>query len=140
MHYSTLVLLELSYLQIASAAVISQRSILQGWSLQASTCPSGSQSCNDGGCCPSGLYCFSAKTAEVASCCTSICVGAVEGSPKCADSSWSLWQGLQGNDFCCQVGLVGVYQSTGTVAGTCVSSGQAGSATTARLVCRPETR
>jgi hypothetical protein len=58
----------------------------------------------------------------------------VEGAPKCADSSWSLWQGLKGNNFCCQVGQVGVYQSTGTIAGSCVASGQAGAATTARLV------
>lgn len=66
----------------------------------------------------------------------SACVGAIDGAPKCADSSWSLWQGFQGNGFCCQVGLVGVYQSSGNVAGTCVASGQAGTATTARLVGR----
>ncbi|KAJ5137788.1 hypothetical protein N7526_004021 [Penicillium atrosanguineum] len=40
---------------------------------------------------------------------------------------------LRGNDFCCQVGLIGVYQSSGKVAGTCVASGQAGTATAARL-------
>lgn len=64
----------------------------------------------------------------------SACVGAIEGGPRCADSSWSLWRGFQGNDFCCQVGLIGIYQSSGKVAGTCVASGQAGTATTAQLV------
>src|SRR3954453_7537574 len=71
MHYSTLLLLGLYHPLVSSAAAISQRSIAQGWSLQASTCPSGSQSCGAGACCPSSLHCFSAKTAEVASCCTS---------------------------------------------------------------------
>ncbi|KAF3391246.1 Glucan endo-1,3-alpha-glucosidase agn1 [Penicillium rolfsii] len=62
------------------------------------------------------------------------CVGAIDGAPKCADSSWSLWQGFQGNGFCCPVGLVGIYQSSKNVAGTCVASGQVGTATAARLM------
>lgn len=149
-------LLGLSCPFFSSAAVITQRSLAQGWSLQSNTCPSGTTSCQAGACCPSGFYCFAAQTDEAASCCSSstnfrvgvpvlfcdsnipnidtACVGAIEGSPKCADSSWSLWQGFQGNDFCCQVGLVGVYQSTGNVAGSCVASSQVGTATTARLV------
>lgn len=64
----------------------------------------------------------------------SVCVGAIDGAPKCADSSWSLWKGFQGNGFCCQVGLVGIYQSSGNAAGTCVASDQVGTATTAQLV------
>lgn len=71
---------------------------------------------------------------DLASFLDSACVGAIEGGPRCADSSWSLWRGFQGNDFCCQVGLIGIYQSSGKVAGTCVASGQAGTATTAQLV------
>ena len=67
----------------------------------------------------------------------SVCVGAVEGGSKCADSSWSLWKGFQGNGFCCQVGLVGVYSSSGNVAGTCVASASVGSSTTAVLVSLP---
>jgi glucan endo-1,3-alpha-glucosidase len=56
---------------LSFAAVIHQRSVAQGWSLQSSTCPSGTNSCGAGSCCPSGLYCFAAQADEVASCCTS---------------------------------------------------------------------
>ncbi|KAI1325243.1 glycoside hydrolase family 71 protein [Xylariaceae sp. FL0255] len=116
---------------------VSRRSVQQGWSLQSSSCLSGSSACSSGGaCCPSSLFCIAAANDEVAACCTSnsACRGSIEGQPGCADTSWSLWQGFQGNDFCCQVGLVGVYSSSGNVAGTCVASGAAGTATTARLV------
>lgn len=37
-----------------------------------------------------------------------------------------MWKGFQGNDFCCQVGLLGAYSSGGNVAGTCASSVPAG--------------
>jgi hypothetical protein len=70
MHSSYLWLLGLCPI-FGSAAVISQRSAVQGWSLQSSTCPSGSKSCGGGACCPSSLYCFAAQTDEVASCCSS---------------------------------------------------------------------
>ncbi|OKL58258.1 hypothetical protein UA08_06459 [Talaromyces atroroseus] len=123
---------------LASASAIRQqrRSVQQGWSLQSSSCPSGTDSCGGGGCCPSSLYCFAALNDEVASCCASdsVCVGAIEGSVNCADSSWSLWKGFQGNGFCCEVGLVGVYDSSGSVAGTCVASESVGSSTTAVLM------
>lgn len=56
---------------LSAAAVISQRSVAQGWSLQSATCPSGTNSCGEGGCCPSNLHCFAAQTDEVASCCSS---------------------------------------------------------------------
>ena len=64
----------------------------------------------------------------------SACRGSIEGNPICADSSWSLWKGFQGNGFCCQVGLVGVYNSANTVAGTCVASGATSGYTSAVLV------
>lgn len=79
---------------LSAAAVISQRSVSQGRSLQSGT----------------------------------------DGAPKCADPSLSLWQDPQGNNFCCEVGLVGVYESSGDAVGTCVASDQAGTATPARLV------
>jgi hypothetical protein len=63
------------------------------------------------------------------------CRGSVESSGRCADSSWSLWQGLNGNDFCCEVGLVGIYDYHNPVAGTCVPSAATGSATPAAIVC-----
>ena len=143
---------------LGSAATILQRSVSQGWSLQSTTCPSGTNSCGGGACCPSSMHCFAAQTDEVASCCStsevfvsgnsigghsadslpsnldSVCVGAIESAPKCADSAWSLWQGLQGNTFCCEVGMIGVYDSSGKVAGTCVSSGAVGTLTSASIV------
>lgn len=97
MLYFTLLLMGLYHPLLASAAVISQRTVVQGWSLQASTCLSGSQSCGAGACCPSSLYCFSAKTAEVASCCTS----SKNLSSKLIDSlglSWRSGNGMPG--FC----------------------------------------
>lgn len=134
---------------------VDRRNILQGWSLQAITCPGGSSSCGAGSCCPSALYCASAANDEVAACCTtctsptrlilyiiwhcftaSNCRGAVEGFPTCADLSWSLWKGLQGNGFCCQVGYIGSYEYHTPVAGTCVTSLPAG-ATPAVLVHFP---
>ncbi|KAJ2959214.1 hypothetical protein NQZ79_g5296 [Umbelopsis isabellina] len=138
MVHSRILLLALYGPLLSYAAVVrlQKRSVQQGWSLQTSSCPSGTNSCGGGACCPTSLHCYAAQTDEAASCCTtaSNCVGAIEGAPKCADSSWSLWQGFQGNDFCCQVGLIGVYDSTKTVAGTCVSSGQVGTLTSARLM------
>jgi glucan endo-1,3-alpha-glucosidase len=136
---------------------IQRRAIRQGWSLQASTCPSGDTSCGNGACCPSSLFCISAASDEVDACCTtnSACRGSIEGNPICADSSWSLWKGFQGserlfpncifdqetnknysNGFCCQVGLVGVYNSQSSVAGTCVASTATSGYTTAVLVSR----
>ena len=64
----------------------------------------------------------------------SACRGSIEGNPVCADSSWSLWKGFQGNGFCCQVGLNGVYNSGNTVAGTCVSGAPPAGYTTAVIV------
>jgi len=64
----------------------------------------------------------------------SACRGSIEGNPVCADSSWSLWKGFQGNGFCCQVGLNGVYNSGSTVAGTCVSGAPPSGYTTAVIV------
>jgi len=105
---------------------IEARTVLQGWSLQASTCPAGSQSCGSGSCCPSSLTCGPAANDIVIPCCTSgDCRGAVEGSPNCADSSWSLFKGLNGNGFCCLPGMVGIYDFHNNVAGTCVSSAAA---------------
>lgn len=55
----------------ASAIRHERRSVQQGWSLQSSSCPSGTNSCGGGACCPSSLYCFAAQNDEVASCCAS---------------------------------------------------------------------
>jgi hypothetical protein len=77
---------------------IDKRTINQGWSLQASICPSEDTSCGNGACCPSSLFCIAAANDEVDACCTtnSACRGSIEGYPVCADSSWSLWKGFQG--------------------------------------------
>lgn len=139
---------------IAQPVSIERRSIQMGWSLQASTCPSGASSCGNGACCPSTLFCIANANDEVDACSTtsesyffalyflihvypiidSACRGSVEGNPACADSSWSLWKGFQGNGFCCQVGLNGVYNSGNTVAGTCVSGAPPAGYTTAVIV------
>ena len=130
-----------------------ERSVQQGWSLQAASGPAGTTSCGGGSYCPSSLHCNPAANDEVAACCptgelysdwhsllitkcyvAADCRGSVESGGACADSSWSLWQGLNGNDFCCQVGLVGIYDYHNPVAGTCVSSAAAASATSAALV------
>jgi hypothetical protein len=55
---------------IAQQASIERRSIQLGWSLQASTCPSGSTSCGGGACCPSSLFCIANANDEVDACCT----------------------------------------------------------------------
>jgi glucan endo-1,3-alpha-glucosidase len=143
---------------IAQPASIERRSIQLGWSLQASTCPSGATSCGNGACCPSSLYCIANANDEVDACCTtskschsqwcfvihvdpstdSACRGSIEGDPVCADSSWSLWKGFQGNGFCCQVGLNGVYDSANSVAGTCVSGAPPAGYTTAVIVSSSE--
>ncbi|KAL1980826.1 hypothetical protein VTN96DRAFT_3521 [Rasamsonia emersonii] len=115
---------------------VEKRAISQGWSLQSSVCPSDTVSCGNGGCCPSTLYCNPAATDQVSACCltASDCRGEVENAPTCADSSWSLWQGLNGNDFCCETNLVGVYNADSQVAGSCVASTSTASATPARLM------
>ena len=61
------------------------------------------------------------------------CRGDVEGSPKCADSSWDLYSGYMGNGFCCEGGMVGAYDTSKSVAGTCVAAGDVGSLQTAVL-------
>lgn len=139
----------------AAVKSIEKRTIVQGWSLQSSTCPSGDTSCGNSACCPSSLFCIAAANDEVDACCTtnSACRGSIEGNPVCADSSWSLWKGFQGsenssynsssltkmlnslsNGFCCQVGLVGVYNSQNSVAGACVASTATAGYTTAVIV------
>ena len=55
---------------IAQPASAERRSIQLGWSLQASTCPSGSTSCGGGACCPSSLFCIANANDEVDACCT----------------------------------------------------------------------
>lgn len=139
---------------IAQPALIGRHSIQLGWSLQASTCPSGAISCGNGACCPSSLFCIANANDEVDACCTtskshrfplcfvihvdpsidSACRGSIEGKPVCADSSWSLWKGFQGNGFCCQVGLNGAYTFGNTIAGTCVSGAPPAGYTTAVIV------
>ncbi|KAL7821817.1 glycoside hydrolase family 71 protein [Trichoderma gracile] len=103
----------------------------QGWSLQSSTCPSGTKSCGNGSCCPSTSYCQATGNGEVTACCptTSNCRGSVEGAPTCASPAWSLWRGSYGNGFCCEVGLTGAFVNGGSVAGICVSSVPSGYST-----------
>ncbi|KAL6876971.1 glycoside hydrolase family 71 protein [Trichoderma novae-zelandiae] len=103
----------------------------QGWSLQSSTCPSGTQSCGNGSCCPSTSYCQATGNGEVTACCptTSNCRGSVEGAPSCASPAWSLWTGSFGNGFCCEVGLTGAFVNGGSVAGICVPSVPSGYST-----------
>jgi glucan endo-1,3-alpha-glucosidase len=118
----------------APLGVLEARAVQQGWSLQASSAPAGTTSCGSGSFCPSSLKCNPAATAEVAACCTSgDCRGSVEGAPTCADDSWSLWKGYNGNGFCCTSDQVGSYDSTKPIAGTCGSSVAAG-ATSAQIV------
>lgn len=62
------------------------------------------------------------------------CRGSVESAGTCADTTWSLYQGVNGNDFCCEVGKIGIVDYSSSVAGSCVDSGSAASATTAVLV------
>ena len=130
---------------LVSALAIQPRSIFQGWSLQSSTCPTGSDSCGatSGACCPSSLHCGAAANDQVAPCCTANdgnCAGAVENAPICADSSWNLFRGFMGNDFCCQPGQMGVFGSDGAVAGVCISSTDSlpFATTTASLVSSPK--
>ncbi|TGO33228.1 hypothetical protein BHYA_0259g00100 [Botrytis hyacinthi] len=132
MHLSVLTIL-------ASSSLISARHLplhslqsvrnagLSGWSVQASTCPTGSTSCGDtaaGACCPSGMFCATPANSEVAACCpfAGECRSVIEASPKCADASWNLWDGLDGNAFCCEVGLLGAYDHISHRAGTCVET------------------
>jgi hypothetical protein len=75
--------------------------------------------------------CFAAQVDNIID---SACRGSIEGDPVCADSSWSLWKGFQGNGFCCEVGLKGVYDSANSVAGTCVSGSPPAGYTTAVIV------
>ncbi|KAL6837268.1 glycoside hydrolase family 71 protein [Trichoderma camerunense] len=93
----------------------------QGWSLQSASCPSDTQSCGNGSCCPSTSHCQATGNGEVEACCptTSNCRGSVEGAPSCASPAWSLWTGSFGNGFCCEVGLTGAFQNGGSVAGIC---------------------
>ncbi|TGO43939.1 hypothetical protein BCON_0701g00020 [Botryotinia convoluta] len=100
---------------------------LSGWSVQASTCPAGSTSCGDtaaGACCPSGMFCATPANSEVAACCpfAGQCRSVIEAALKCADASWNLWDGLDGNAFCCEVGLLGAYDHISHRAGTCVET------------------
>lgn len=106
---------------------ISERATMQGWSLQSSSAQSSLVSCGKNSYCPTGLVCNPAASAEVAACCTSKdCRGEVEGSPKCADSSWNLFKGYNGNGFCCVAGEIGVYDSSSNTAGSCVTSASSG--------------
>ncbi|TFB02978.1 Glucan endo-1,3-alpha-glucosidase agn1 [Trichoderma ghanense] len=103
----------------------------QGWSLQSSTCPSDTQSCGNGSCCPPTSHCQATGNGEVTACCptTSNCRGSVEGAPTCASPAWSLWTGSFGNGFCCEVGLTGAFVNGGSVAGICVTSVPSGYST-----------
>jgi hypothetical protein len=60
--------------------------------------------------------------------------------PVCADTSWSLWKGFQGNGFCCEVGLLGVYDSSGSVAGTCVAASATSGYTAGVIVSIPRNK
>ncbi|KAF7871660.1 hypothetical protein EAF04_003767 [Stromatinia cepivora] len=98
-----------------------------GWSLQTDTCAVGSTSCGSiapGACCPSNMVCAKPANSEVAACCPTEgeCRAVIEAAPGCADASWNLWAGLDGNDFCCEVGLLGAYDHISHRAGICVSS------------------
>ena len=62
------------------------------------------------------------------------CRGLIGSASQCADPSWSLWQGKDGNKFCCEVGLTGIMESESIIAGRCVSPSDVGSATTATIV------
>lgn len=79
--YASKLVLALAAGSLASAAMLAERvampfggiqarSAMNGWSLQASSCPADSSSCGSGSCCPSGTTCNAAATAEVAACCT----------------------------------------------------------------------
>jgi len=48
---------------------LAKRVIQKGWALAQSTCPTNSNSCGDGSCCPSNLFCFQHGNLEIASCC-----------------------------------------------------------------------
>jgi hypothetical protein len=128
------------------------RDVTQGWSLQSGSAPTDAHSCGNGAYCPISLHCNAlVNNHQVAACCSSCkcyssrsssmhshiiasdCRGDVENAPICADSSWNLWVGYDGNGFCCEAGLVGVYDITKSVAGTCVSSNNSGSLRTAVL-------
>jgi glucan endo-1,3-alpha-glucosidase len=136
---------------------LAARSVQQGWSLYASSAPSGAVDCGNNMYCPSGTSCNAAATNEVAACCTCTltpcplisilegttadkpnpagdCRGAVEGAPSCADSTWNLWKGLDGNGFCCETGKVGVFDYKTRIAGTCIDSGAAAPAGAANAV------
>ncbi|KZF24964.1 hypothetical protein L228DRAFT_243727 [Xylona heveae TC161] len=100
---------------------LAQRDTVGGWSLQTDTCPSNTQQCTHG-CCPSSTTCQDPGTDQVSICCpsSSVCQGQFQASPKCADSSWNLWKGLNGNPFCCEPGKIGTYHYEDGVAGSCV--------------------
>ena len=63
------------------------------------------------------------------------CRGEIQAASRCADPSWSLWQGKDGNKFCCEAGMTGITESESIIAGRCVSPSDVGAATTAKIVC-----
>ena len=50
---------------------LNARAVVQGWSLQSTTCPQDTTSCGSGACCPSGTYCQATGNGEVPACCLS---------------------------------------------------------------------
>ncbi|KAH8602711.1 hypothetical protein B0O99DRAFT_587797 [Bisporella sp. PMI_857] len=121
--------------RVPSSELVS-RDAVQGWSLQSGSAPTSAHSCGNGAYCPINLHCNAmVNNHEVAACCSSSndCRGEVEGAPRCADPSWNLWVGYDGNGFCCEAGFVGVYDITKSVAGTCVTSDNIGSLRTGIL-------
>ncbi|KAG9248318.1 hypothetical protein BJ878DRAFT_488660 [Calycina marina] len=125
-----------SGLVVLAAVSRASATIAQGWSLQSSSTQTSLHSCGNGAYCPISLNCDTeVGNNEVAACCSSTndCRGDVEGAPVCSDSSWSMYLGYDGNGFCCETGLIGVYDISQSVAGTCVVSDNVGSLTTAEL-------
>ena len=86
-----------------------------GWSLQANTCPLGTDQCGAAWCCPNSLTCVQSGDSDNAeACCPSCeefhrqmlcctrgtiltitiatpCQPSLQAAPVCADSSWNLW-------------------------------------------------
>lgn len=87
-----------------------------GWSLSDTTCPAGAPVCGDAWCCPSSLTCVHTSDADIGEVCcpgTIDCLSAFQASPKCADTTWSLWNSTTDTQdaygyFCCLPGLIGL--------------------------------
>ncbi|KAF8430544.1 hypothetical protein BGX38DRAFT_1146873 [Terfezia claveryi] len=92
---------------------LKRQDLVGSWALRAITCPSNTETCDEGGspamlaCCPKSTVCINYGYRIACCASSSRCDTTAATFPKCGDSSWSLWAGGRDLYFCCLSGQIG---------------------------------